>query len=185
MLSRRFERIFGRQSDPEQEMHSGEMPMEASQTMSYQQWYERDPALFEEECSLLEDNDIKFDCRKLPDGRISFLLHVEGRRTAITCSYHHPIGPVEVHLLEGDEIPSIVDEGGKVDLFAHDGFVWTTDTHIVDVVARVKTLLSIAFSLESQPSDLKEDAEQEDNQVRTADDNVPEFETRAEVAARA
>ena len=109
----------------------------------YQQWYDRDEDLLSEEQSLLADKNIEASCNRLPDGRVNFVTQIDNSQVAVICSYNHPLQPPEVIVMD-DVDPSVADESGKVDLFAHDGFEWSPETRVCDVVGRIKTLLSIA-----------------------------------------
>lgn len=146
-MNRRLERIFGRRTNTEPQEVPDSLPTADVPLLNYQQWYERDPALLDKECSLLQNAGVQFECRILSDARLSFVLSVVGKQIGITCPYLYPIEPPQPCMLEDIQIPAIIGTDGKIDLFAHDGFTWSTSTHIVDVVERIKALLSIADSM--------------------------------------
>jgi len=154
MRNRRFQRIFGSDTDGQIPVSEPVVPNNDYIRQVYQQWFDRDPGRFQQECDLLNESDIQFECRKLSDGRISFSIEIGAEKFVVVCTHNFPIEPVEVIRISGSSVPSIVDEDGKVDLFAHDGFEWTTETHIADVVKWVKTLLSIADSVKPAASDI-------------------------------
>jgi len=166
MRNRRFQRIFGSDNDVEPQALDADARVSNAEPsrITYQQWYDRDPNRFQQECELLEQDGIQFECRKLSDGRLSFLIEIGHESFAVICSHHFPIEPVEVVRMSGLPVPAIVGEDGKVDLFAHDGFEWTTETHIVEVANRVRTLISIADSVKSSKSDRPHDSSSETGQ---------------------
>ena len=166
----RIERMFGRIPPPAPTpptpaplpapaAASGPFLMPMSPPPTYQQWYDRDPELLETERQSLDAKGFKADCTMLPDAKACFAVTIAGRRAALICGYAHPIEPVTVHMLEDVDSPTVVDELGKVDLFAHDGFLWSVDTRLGDVAQRVATLLSVAGSKVSGPKRIPDSCE--------------------------
>jgi len=147
MIMERVRRMLGSEGGEDlipitaEEVASGPMPT------VYQQWYDRDATLFQEECSLLEGSGQVFECVKLPDGRLAFSLSADEAELTIICSYHHPIEPVEVFALNAGESTSICGEDGRLNLFYHGTFWWTPETHVLDVVNWAKTLINVATSV--------------------------------------
>lgn len=147
-MNRRLARIFGSQDDSMIEQIQQDEAMTAQQpAIKYQQWHENDPERMQEELDLLQQQGIRFECRKMADGRISFLINLGEEQMALICPHLFPIEPIIAMRMNGQIIPSIAADDGKIDLFAHEGFEWTPETHVSDVVARIKTLLSIAGSV--------------------------------------
>jgi hypothetical protein len=146
-ITNRIERMLGRMTQ-----NNTQLPQEANapniqpvvSAPVYQQWYDRDANLCNTEKESLEAKGFQAECTILPNAKACFTVTITGKRTALICGYAHPIEPVAVQMLDDVDVPSIVDEMGGVDIFAHDGFVWNTDIRLGDVAQRVATLLSVA-----------------------------------------
>lgn len=186
-IANRIERIFGRTPPPApttpppltpsqlppQVNESGPFLMPMLPPPTYQQWYDSDPELFENEKQSLDDKGFPADCTTLPDARACFTVTLAGKRVALICSHQHPLKPATVQMLDDIEAPTVVDEMGQVDLFAHDNFRWSVHTSLGEVAQRVATMLSVASSKSSGPKrGSTSNKPEETGLIETVDDKV-------------
>jgi hypothetical protein len=140
MKSSRFLRLFGKDAKDEAMISDAGIPVETRLPV-YAQWYEADEARLGKDCTLMTNSSIAFECRKMLDARLSFTVTAGEQQVVIFCPYNYPIAPPEAFFI-GESVPSgILDGNRKIDLFADEGFEWTTDTYIRDVVQRIEAII--------------------------------------------
>jgi hypothetical protein len=130
---------------------AGNAPIRPHRT--YGQWYEMDRSRLGEECGLLTEASVKFECLRMPDARLSFICHIGKYPVAIICPHNYPLAPPEaIHV--GESAPSgVSDKDGKINLFADRDFTWSADRFVLDVVRKVESVLLVEQGLPDEGDD--------------------------------
>ena len=90
---------------------------------------------------MLTQANIKFECRRMPDARLSFICQIAEHSVAVVCPHTYPIAPPETIHVGELELPDVSDGIGRINLFEDGGFTWSADRYVLDVVRIIEAML--------------------------------------------